>query len=323
MAKPRVFVSSTYYDLKHIRATLHSFIESLGFEPILSEKGDVPYSPELPLDESCYREVANADILVLIIGGRYGARASNEENRDDEDFYAKFDSVTKKEYDAAVEQNIPIYIFIESSVYAEFRTFMKNQDSENIRYASVDSANIFRLIKDILAKPNNNPVKGFEKFADIELWLKDQWAGLFKELLHQDTNQEQLKNLSSQVSTLKEINTTLQKYLEQLLTGDTEGSNEIIQSERKRLSKIEIGNQLQQNELIKYLARTHGLMPNIVAETINSSGTVHQFLECLSQHSKIAAEKLSGLLIDRDRDNAWTDLNEIRRILNLEPLARP
>jgi hypothetical protein len=38
MAKPRVFVSSTYYDLKHIRASLELFIESLGFEAIFPRK---------------------------------------------------------------------------------------------------------------------------------------------------------------------------------------------------------------------------------------------------------------------------------------------
>ena len=35
MARPRVFVSSTYYDLKHIRASLENFIESLGFDAVL------------------------------------------------------------------------------------------------------------------------------------------------------------------------------------------------------------------------------------------------------------------------------------------------
>jgi hypothetical protein len=41
MARPRIFISSTYYDLKYIRASLDLFIESLGFEPVLSEKGDI------------------------------------------------------------------------------------------------------------------------------------------------------------------------------------------------------------------------------------------------------------------------------------------
>jgi hypothetical protein len=48
MAKPRVFVSSTYYDLKHVRSSLDLFVESLGFEPVLSEKGNIAYSPDSP-----------------------------------------------------------------------------------------------------------------------------------------------------------------------------------------------------------------------------------------------------------------------------------
>lgn len=69
MAKPRIFISSTYYDLKHLRSSLENFIESLGFEPVLSEKGDIAYVPDMPIDESCYREARSADVFVLIIGG--------------------------------------------------------------------------------------------------------------------------------------------------------------------------------------------------------------------------------------------------------------
>jgi len=76
MARPRVFVSSTYYDLKHLRSSLENFVESLGFDAILSEKGKIAYTPDLPLDESCYREVGTADIFVLIVGGRYGTEVS-------------------------------------------------------------------------------------------------------------------------------------------------------------------------------------------------------------------------------------------------------
>ncbi len=41
MAKPRVFISSTYYDLKNVRADLERFIKERGFEPILHERGHV------------------------------------------------------------------------------------------------------------------------------------------------------------------------------------------------------------------------------------------------------------------------------------------
>jgi hypothetical protein len=32
---PRVFVSSTYYDLKHVRERIEKFIDNYGFEPVL------------------------------------------------------------------------------------------------------------------------------------------------------------------------------------------------------------------------------------------------------------------------------------------------
>jgi hypothetical protein len=122
MSKPRVFVSSTYYDLKHIRSSLENFIEGLGYDPILSEKGDIAYAPDIALDESCYREVRNSDIFVLIIGGRYGAEKSSGKSAVPKEFYDRYDSITRQEYSSAVDHDIPIYILIEKAVYADFES---------------------------------------------------------------------------------------------------------------------------------------------------------------------------------------------------------
>ena len=43
MAKPRIFISSTFYDLRQIRSDIDLFIEGLGYEPIRNEEGDIPY----------------------------------------------------------------------------------------------------------------------------------------------------------------------------------------------------------------------------------------------------------------------------------------
>jgi hypothetical protein len=93
LANPRVFISSTYYDLKHIRSSMDIFIESMGYESILSEKGNIAYSPDMPLDESCYKEVSSADIFVLIIGGRYGSEASDGEREKSKEFFDRYDMV--------------------------------------------------------------------------------------------------------------------------------------------------------------------------------------------------------------------------------------
>ena len=38
MAAPRVFVSSTYYDLQHVRNDIHIFLQGLGYEPVMHDK---------------------------------------------------------------------------------------------------------------------------------------------------------------------------------------------------------------------------------------------------------------------------------------------
>jgi hypothetical protein len=220
MAKPRVFISSTFYDLRHVRSSLEFFVDSLGFEPILSEKGDIAYSPDAPLDESCYREVQNSDMYVLIVGGRYGSEASESRSTLTKEFFDRYESITKKEYQSATSKDTPVYVLIDKSVYAEYQTFRRNRDNTSVKYAHVDSVNIFYFIEDILAQPRNDPVHMFDSYSEIEAWLKEQWARLFRELIQRMSSQQQLASLTAQVSQLAEINTTLKRYLEELLKSE-------------------------------------------------------------------------------------------------------
>lgn len=50
MAKPRVFVSSTYYDLKYARERLERFIKSYNMEPVLFESDEVYFNPNRKID---------------------------------------------------------------------------------------------------------------------------------------------------------------------------------------------------------------------------------------------------------------------------------
>jgi hypothetical protein len=77
MAKPRIFISSTFYDLRQVRADLDFFIEQMGYDPVRNEEGDIPYGKEEALEEYCYKEIKNIDILVCIIGGRFGSESRN------------------------------------------------------------------------------------------------------------------------------------------------------------------------------------------------------------------------------------------------------
>jgi hypothetical protein len=77
MAKPRIFLSSTFYDLKYVRNDLEKFIKELGYDPVMSERGHIPYGKIDELEKYCYREISTCDIMVNIIGGKFGTKSSN------------------------------------------------------------------------------------------------------------------------------------------------------------------------------------------------------------------------------------------------------
>lgn len=323
MARPRIFVSSTYYDLKHIRSSLDNFIESQGYDSVLSEKGDIAYSPDVPLDESCYREASGADIFVLIIGGRYGSSASSEDKKPSHSFFDRYDSITKKEYDTAWSRDIPIYILIEQNVYSEYQTYLRNKTTKNIQYAHVDSINIFQVIEEILSKPRNNPIHTFERFPEIEAWLREQWAGLFRELLQRMSNQKQISNLSSQVETLGAINSTLQRYLEVVISKvSPDDAHELIKSEHARLSEIEQLEQLKKNSFF-HMAFPQGVMEiEPFRQALIEAKTYSEFIKILVTLTKnhIIEEKGSAY---ENQSRPMRDINEARVILGKEPFLLP
>ncbi|HSK74688.1 MAG TPA: DUF4062 domain-containing protein [Pyrinomonadaceae bacterium] len=320
MARPRIFVSSTYYDLKHLRSSLENFIESLGFDAILSEKGDIAYAPDIALDESCYREVNNADIFVIIIGGRYGSEKSETRTAARKQFFDRYDSITKQEYRSALAQDIPIYILIERPVYSDYETYLRNKDNETISYAHVDSVNIFHLIEEILSQPRNNPIQQFDRYSDIEFWLKEQWAGLFRELLTRTSSQKQIASLASQVNELAEVNKTLKTYLEEVVSKIApEKSAELIKSETERLEESIELEKIQQNPFAVYLKELHDIPYESLRNTLLKETTFEGFLNRLATISPSKDFKEDTKSILNDIAVAKRDLNNIRKILGLKP----
>lgn len=209
MAHPRVFISSTYYDLKNVRADLERYIEDRGFDSVLNERGQIPYGSEARLEEYCYREIEHCDILVSIIGGRYGSNSSQEPY-----------SISQKEVKKAIELGRPVYIFVEKSVLAEYETYKQNKESKEIRYAAVDDVAIFKFMDEVFSLPVNNQVAPFETSSDITNYLQEQWSGLFQHLLRDDARQKEvmvLEDIKGTAETLKQLVTYL---TEERRTGD-------------------------------------------------------------------------------------------------------
>lgn len=316
MAKLSVFVSSTYYDLRHVRSSLELFIESMGYEAILSEKGNIAYLPEAPLDESCYREASTADIFVLIIGGRYGSPASGQIPT--REVLDRYDSITKREYITAAEHDIPIYVLIEKSVYAEYQTFIHNTENIAVKYAHVDSVNVFFLIQEILSKRRNNPFHTFEKVSEIDEWLRVQWSGIFREFIQRSAGRKALTQLSTEVDDLKEINKTLKLYLEKVLSKiSPEDASHFISSEDQRRELEKAKRIIGENEFVIHLIKRYKLSASAIYEALIGTDSIEDFVMRLSDLSpnKMLKEQLFALFTEIP--SALLDFNEVRKALGL------
>lgn len=212
--KPRIFLSSTYFDLKHVRERLERFIENYYFEPVLFESDNVVFEHNKPLDISCYNEVKLCHMMVLIIGGRYGSIISGENIEEKKEAYDKdYISITRKEFETAQKLNIPIFIFIEKNVYAEFHTYNKNKNffdkENNFKFAHVDDTNVFKFINLI----KGIAIKTFEKVEDIESYLGNQIAGMLYLYLQQLQDKKEDEKLLDSVSELKSISKRMNEML--------------------------------------------------------------------------------------------------------------
>ncbi len=252
MAKLRIFVSSTYYDLKHIRNYLERFIKDFGYEPVLYESGDITFKHDEKLDDACYNEIKNCHMQVLIIGGRYGSEVSKTKNakqrkppvkeNDTDDIYKEYNSITRQEYRTALDQNIPVFIFIEKQVLAEYDTYKKNVNNQTIKYAHVQNVNVFKLIDEIHSQLTGNFIRGFEKFEDISDWLRLQWSGIFADFLKNDKDKIEIKSLSTKIDELSAVSNALKEYTEVLLKKalPENESKEIIEVEDRKIEEEKI-----------------------------------------------------------------------------------
>ena len=193
MARPRVFISSTFYDLRSVRLELDKFLDSIGYEPIRNEEGDIPYGSIDSLQTYCYKEIANIDILISIIGNRFGTPSDGDKEY----------SVSNMELKTALEQNKHVFIFIEKSVFVEYETFILNEGNESVNYKYVDNTNIYKFIKEIKGLRSNNNIKDFENADDIISYLREQFAGLMKQFFIQEQRFEEQNIIKEPVGGIK------------------------------------------------------------------------------------------------------------------------
>jgi hypothetical protein len=230
MARLRIFVSSTCYDLDIIRGELRPFIGGLGYEPVMSDYADVLYDPRSHTHDSCLKEVPGCDMVVLIIGSRFGGTAvpsaltlidfdkvtgtsTKSQIAESKDRL----SITQLEVLKAVEAGVPIYTFIDERVLHDHHVYEKNKDKlgviDQIDFPSIqkrDTAKyIFEFINFLTHRTANNSTFSFTRLEDIRAQLLSQWSQLFQRLVLESRTQIQeerrYRDFSDRIEDLKAV----------------------------------------------------------------------------------------------------------------------
>lgn len=175
MVVPRVFISSTYYDLRHVRNAIKEFIEFIGFQPVLSEPFDVFNEHGKSAQEACLDEIKKCDMYILIIGTRYGTIFPNDSL-----------SITHREYREAVQAKLPIFAFVDRYVYDDYRIYCQNKnnpdvESSKIKYSNVQEIEVFQFIYEVGNGKTDNALVCFDRISEIKDYLRKQLAKMFKE----------------------------------------------------------------------------------------------------------------------------------------------
>lgn len=239
--KPRIFVSSTFYDLKYIREDLSNFIKAHDFEPILFEDGDIGYNPGMALDDSCYKAMENSDMAILIIGGNYGSPATGEDVKEFEEFI----SVTRKEFRKGVEKGVPFYIFIDKNVYAEYGIYELNvKEIElgtcKIKFKATKNINVFRFIREIQSI-KQIAITEFDKVAVIKDFLSKQWSDMFKNYLSSIKQQREIEQIQDSINSMNVLIEKMDKIMDavgkEILKNSKEEYQQILEEAEKAEGK--------------------------------------------------------------------------------------
>ncbi|MDI4635542.1 DUF4062 domain-containing protein [Pelomonas sp. V22] len=230
MARLRVFVSSTCYDLDIVRSELRPFIVNCGYEPVMSDYSDVLFDPRLHTHDSCVKEVVGCDVVVLIIGSRFGGTAVPAALASvDWDAVAGMSSsptavlakeklsITQLEVIKAVESAVPVYAFVDERVLHDHLVYEKNKDNplvvDQMVFPSIQKKEtakyIFEFINFLSHRLTGNSVIGFSRLEEIRLHLVSQWSQLFQRLLEESQTRtaeaRRYRDFSERIEDLKAV----------------------------------------------------------------------------------------------------------------------
>jgi hypothetical protein len=297
-----IFISSTVYNLKDLRAGLAEFLSDSGYHPILSSEAGFPdLTPKLEPWESCLPVLDSCFVVALIIDGSY-SKALDWPNYQSI-FKGRKVSPTHGEYLYSRATDKRIFIFIRRECLTHYQTYrqvMKSCNKDEVEAEKLISKMLphidFETLKFIHEIKTTNPIPWISEFDDLpqvqkglqkklvnqlaEIFiLKDKYAQAaiysLKEAINKMSKEDQIELLSEIPATkgFAEVVKQVDMLTEQLKKSESESAkdkNQIIQLKNK-IKSIERKSQ-EPNSLPFYIKDNQIFTGNPVAYPTLATG---------------------------------------------------
>lgn len=194
---PSVFISSTIADLHYLRDGIRDAIEDLAYQPVMSEYGEIGYLNPVTAAESCYRSVKQCQMVILIVGRRYGKVGPDGL------------SVTHREYQTAKAEGLPTITFVEPDVLS-FKEVYDAAPTAKFweSFERMDNPNkTFQLLNEISGSETFNAILPFSSVSDAKRRLKRQIAEFVGDRLVDVVSpiNQQVRDILAEVRTMRNM----------------------------------------------------------------------------------------------------------------------
>lgn len=197
---PSVFISSTVDDLRHIRDVVRATVEEVGYQPIMSEYGEIGYMSGDTAEDACYRTVPECQLVVLIIGKHYGSAARKDSDK----------TITEIEFEKAMEHCSHIITLVDREVLGFKKVFDANTPDKKVSFPGMnDPYKTFEFISRVSRAPSKNAIVPFSNASDVRDILKRQFAILVYDLLIAKSSPAiaSINDILSEVKTMRQAMT--------------------------------------------------------------------------------------------------------------------
>jgi len=152
-------ISSTIQDFKDIRKILREMLVAAGYKVLISEDGSILTDSSEETYESCLKAVEKSDIVIFLIGSRYGSLYDENSGI----------SVTMKEYRHVKTVGKRYLVFVDSGIWSAcsvYKSYLKKV-LPFVESSLISDSRIIDFIEEV-----NQEKKWIHQFSDVSDLIK-------------------------------------------------------------------------------------------------------------------------------------------------------